>query len=158
MSFHALVRSKLDCAAPAWKPWLSDTNLSCLDRLENRSLRLITGQLVSTPLQALRLGAYVQSYPTCSSHLILKAKVKALRSTDDHPKRIALDVNILQRLQNCSSFRRKTEELSTLLSPDLQHRQDIIHFPSPPWQQISLTKDELPPLFLELLVELMAPT
>ena len=105
MSFHALVRSKLDCAAPAWKPWLSDTNLSCLDRLENRSLRLITGQLVSTPLQALRLGAYVQSYPTCSSHLILKAKVKALRSTDDHPKRIALDVNILQRLQNCSSFR-----------------------------------------------------
>ena len=31
MVFHALVLSKLDYVAPAWQPWLSDTNLSCLD-------------------------------------------------------------------------------------------------------------------------------
>ena len=61
MAFHALVCSKLDYAAPAWQPWLSDTNLSSLDRLKNHSLRLITGQLVSTPLEALRLEADVQS-------------------------------------------------------------------------------------------------
>ena len=137
MAFHTLVCSKLDYTAPAWQPWLSDTNLSCLDRLQNRSLRLITGQLVSTPLEALRLEADVQSYPTCSKRLILKAKEKALRSTDDHPKRIALDVNVPQRLQNRSSFRRKAEELSTLLPPNLQHRQSIVHFLSPPWQQSS---------------------
>ena len=133
MAFHALVRSKLDYAAPAWQPWLSDTNLSCLDRLQNRSLRLITGQLVSAPLEALRLEADVQSYPTCSKRLILKAKEKALRSTDDHPKSIALNVNIPQRLQNRSSFRRKSEELYTLPLPDFQYRRNIIHFPSPPW-------------------------
>ena len=52
-------------------------------------------------------------------------------------KRIALDVNIPQSLQSRSSFRRKGEELSTLLPPDLQHRQNIIHFPSSPWQQSS---------------------
>ena len=137
MAFHALVRSKLDYAAPAWQPWLSDTNLSSLDCLQNHSLRLITGQLVSTPLEALRLEADVQSYPTCSKRLILKANEKALRSTDDHPKYIALDVNIPQRLPSRSSFRRKAEELLTLLPPDLQHRQNITHFPSPPWQQSS---------------------
>ena len=38
MAFHALVRSKLDYAAPAWQPWLSETNLSNLDRLQNCSL------------------------------------------------------------------------------------------------------------------------
>ena len=38
MAFHALIHNKLDYAAPAWQPWLSDTNLSCLDRLQNRSL------------------------------------------------------------------------------------------------------------------------
>ena len=38
MAFHGLLRSKLDYAAPAWQSWLSDTNLSCLDRLQNRSL------------------------------------------------------------------------------------------------------------------------
>ena len=137
MIFHALVRSKLDFAAPAWQPWLSDTNLSRLDCLQNHSLRthLYSGQLVSTPLKALRLEADVQNYPTCSKRLFLKAKEKALRSTADHPKRIALDVNISQRLQSRSSFRQKAEELSTLLPPDLQHRQNITHFPSPPWQQ-----------------------
>ena len=135
MAFHALVRSKLNYAAPAWQPWLSDTNLSSLYRLQNYPLRLITGQHVSSPLEALRLEADVQSYPTCSKGLILKANEKALRSTDDHPKRIALDVNIPQRLLSHSSFRRKAEELSTLLLTDLHHRQNITHFPSPPWQQ-----------------------
>ena len=105
MVFHALVRSKLDYAAPAWQPWLSDTNLSNLGRLQNHSLRLITGQLVSTPLEALRLEADVQSYSTCSKILILKANKKARRSTDDHPKRISLDANIPQSLQSRSSFR-----------------------------------------------------
>ena len=137
MAFHALVCSKLDYAAPAWQPWLSETNLTNLDRLQNRSLRLITGQLVSTPLEALQLEADVQSYSACSKRLILKANEKARRSTDDHSKRIALDVDIPQRLQSGSSFRRKAEELSSLLPLDLQHRQNIIHFPSPPWQQSS---------------------
>ena len=137
MAFHALVRSKLDYAVPAWQPWLSDTNLSNLDRLQNHSLRLITGQLISTPLEALRLEANVQSYSTCSKRLIVKANEKARRSTVDHPKCIALDVNIPQLLQSRSSFRRKAEELLTLLPPDLQHRQNITHFPYPPWQQSS---------------------
>ena len=133
MAFHALVCSKLDYAAPAWQPWLSDSNLSNLDCLQNCSLQLITGQLLSTPLETLQLEADVQSYSTCSKRLILKANEKAKHSTDDHPKRIALDVNIPQRLQRCSSFCQKAEELSTLLLPDLQHRQNI-HFLSPPWQ------------------------
>ena len=119
MAFHALIRSKLDYAAPAWQPWLSDTNLSSLDCLQNHSLQLITGQLISTPLEASWLEADVQSYPTCSKCLILKANEKALCSTDNHPKRIALDVNILQHLQSRSSLHWKAEELSTLLPPDL---------------------------------------
>ena len=137
VAFHALVCSKLDYAASAWQPWLSNTNLSSLDRLQNHCLGLITGQLVFTPLEALRLEAGVQSYSTCSKRLILKANEKARRSTDDHPKRITLDVNISQGLQGHSSFRQKAEEISTLLPPDLQHRQNIIHFPSPTWQQRS---------------------
>ena len=68
MAFHALICSKLDYAASAWQPWLSTTNLSCLDCLQNRSLFLITGQLVFLPIKALRLEADVQSYDTCSNH------------------------------------------------------------------------------------------
>ena len=38
IAFHALIRSNLDYAASAWQPWLSTTNLSGLDLLQNRSL------------------------------------------------------------------------------------------------------------------------
>ena len=91
ITVHALIHSKLDYAAPVWQFLLSDTHLLCLDRLQNRSLWLITGQLASTPLVALNLEANVQSYPTCSKCLILKAREKALRSTVHHPKRFALE-------------------------------------------------------------------
>ena len=68
IAFHALIRSIFDYAAPAWQPWLSATNLSCLDCLQNRSLRLITGQLVSAALEALSLNnADIKSYHTCSN-------------------------------------------------------------------------------------------
>ena len=94
----------------------------------------MAGQLESTPLGVFRLEADVQSYHTCSSRLILNASEKELHSTNDHSKRVALADDIPQRLQNRSSFRRKAEEISTLLPPALQHRQNIIHFPSPPLQ------------------------
>ena len=91
---------------------------------------------MSTTLEALRLEADVQSYPTCTKRLILISIFEEpLRSTNDHPKHITLNVNILQRPQNCLSFCRKAKEISALLPPDLQYIQNIIHFPSPPWQQ-----------------------
>ena len=80
------------------------------------------------------MEADVQSYQTSSNRLILKASEKALRSTDDQPKRVALATNIPQRLQSRCSFRRKANELSTLLPPELQHRQNINRFSSPLWQ------------------------
>ena len=129
MAFHALIHSKLDYAVPAWQPWLSTTNLFCLDRLQNRSLQLITGQLISTPLEALWLEADIQSY-----HRHWHCIEKALHSTANHLKCVALATNIPQCLQSCCSFRRKANELSSLLPPELQHRQNINHFPSPPWQ------------------------
>lgn len=41
----------------AWKPWLSNTSITSMDRPH-----LITGQLVSSPLEALRLESGVQNY------------------------------------------------------------------------------------------------
>ena len=59
MAFHALIHNKLDYAVPAWQPWLSATNLPCLDRLKNYSLCLIAAHLVSSAIEALRLEADV---------------------------------------------------------------------------------------------------
>ena len=69
--WNKLIHNKSDYAGPAWQPWLSATNLSCLERLQNRSLQLITGQLVSTPSD-------IQSYHTCSNRLFLKSSRKGI--------------------------------------------------------------------------------
>ena len=98
-------------------------------------------------------------YSTCSKRLILKANEKARHSTDDHPKRIALNVNMPQFLQSRSSFRRKAEELSSLLPPDIQHTDKtsfifLLHHGS----KAPLIPDESPPLSQVLPVELIKTT
>ena len=73
----------------------------------------------------------------------LKASEKTLSSTDDHPKRVVLAADILQRLQNHSSFSRNAKKLSPFLPSELQPRQNIIHFPSPPWQHSTRHKGRI---------------
>ena len=133
-TYILLICSKLNSAAPAWQPWLSATNLYSLDHLQNHYLQLIIGQLVSTPLTALCLEADVQSYHTCSNHLILRAQEKALHSTNNPPKYFALAADIPQCLQNCGNFLLKANDTSTLFLAQFQHHQTIKHFPSASWQ------------------------
>jgi hypothetical protein len=49
-------------AGGGWLPWLSATSVETLDRAQNRFLRIITGQLASTPTDALRVEAGFQSF------------------------------------------------------------------------------------------------
>ena len=104
-----------------------------LEALQNRALCIVTGQLVSTPLDALRKEANVNSYSTTSKQLILKAREKAFRNTDDHPKRIALNAHVPQRLQSRSNWCRKASELAMALPEALNHRQQTDHFTITPW-------------------------
>ena len=140
-AFHALVCSKLDYSAPAWQPWLSNTN--SLDHIQNQALRLITGQLVSTPLKSLRLESGIQSYYTESKRMIVWAREKWLRTAADHPKQLALQNNIPQRIATQSSFRCKATELSTILPEELSHRQVTNLFPSPPWLPSSFCTNQI---------------
>ncbi len=50
--------------APAWQPWLSATRLEQLERCQNRALRVITGQLQTTPVETLTREAGVCSMTT----------------------------------------------------------------------------------------------
>ena len=71
--YYAYVRSKLDYAGPGWQPWLSESNIGILERVQNKALRAITGQLGSSPVEALRLEAQVPSYETHMNQAALKS-------------------------------------------------------------------------------------
>ncbi len=47
--YRALHLSVINYAAPAWQPWLAPSRLDHLERCQNKALRIITGQLKTTP-------------------------------------------------------------------------------------------------------------
>ena len=132
--FFALVRSKLNYAAAAWQPWVSDTGMERLDRIQNKGLRIVTGMYQSSPLQALRLEADVPSYATASKRMILQSYEKALRSAPDHPKRLALEEAMPPRNKRPSWYL-QANELARLLPAGADHRKPLALFSTPPWYE-----------------------
>jgi hypothetical protein len=49
-------------AGGGWLPWLSASTVEMLDRAQNRNLKIITGQLASSPTYALKVEAGFQSF------------------------------------------------------------------------------------------------
>ena len=83
--YNAHIKSVMDFGAPAWQPWISDTNMKLLETAQNKALRHITGQMRSSPVEALRAESGINNYRTTSQRLTLSAKERepsdALRST-----------------------------------------------------------------------------
>ncbi len=69
----------------AWQPWLSASRLEQFERCQNRSLRVITGQLQMTPVETLRREAGVCSMTTLMRRQTGIAYKKASRKTSGHP-------------------------------------------------------------------------
>jgi len=129
-------RSIMDYAAPAWQPYLSRTRMNMLEVAQNQCLRLINGQYASTPLEALRIEAGVQSYATVSKQHCSIAREKALRVKEDHPRALALaaDSAPTHRLKGKSSWRVEAVKNIAHLQLDQLPREPL---PNPfiqPWK------------------------
>ena len=95
--YHAFVSSHLSYAGAGWQPYICAKNREDLIRLQNKALRAITGQFLSTPVEALRLEAGIQSYDTHSKRLLARSWEKALRCPADHPRRATADESVDRR-------------------------------------------------------------
>ncbi len=77
---------------------LAATCLEQLERCQNRALRVITGQLQTTPVEKLRREAGVCSMTTLMSRQTAISYEKAARLTPDHPRRRLLNSPVRHRL------------------------------------------------------------
>jgi hypothetical protein len=84
--YQAMSLSILKYCGPAWQPWLSNTSLSLLQRAQNRALRLITGQVLSTPVEALHLEANISSVQSTSRQDALIGWERTLRLPPNNPR------------------------------------------------------------------------
>ena len=95
--YHAFVNSHLSYAGAGWQPYICDENSKKLNRLQNKALRLITGQFLSTTVEAFCLKAGIHSYDTQSKCLSARSWEKALRCPTDNPRRATADESLDRR-------------------------------------------------------------
>ena len=130
--YQTFVKNRLDYAAAAWQPWLSDPSIRELDTVQNRALRLITGQMRSSPLDALRYEAGVSSYQTMVDRMCLQSVEKALRLPEDHPRFETWQQAIPSKNQR-KGWKAKGDELLSKLPVEATDRLPIQMYVCAPW-------------------------
>ena len=109
------IRSVMDYCAGGWQPWVSVTNMDRLEKLQNEALRIVTGQLRTTPTEALRCEANLSSYADHAKDLWSIAYEKGLRLPIDNPRASSLQQSTRHRLVR-SSLRNEGRKLTEALS------------------------------------------
>ena len=123
----------MNYAGFAWQPSTAQSHLENLDRLQNRALRIITGQYQSAPVDALRREVGIPSMKTQASRNTIKAAEKCVRLPEDHPRRIAFDTAVAAPKNKRQSWRSQAEQLKASLPAGMENRCAISYFDYPPW-------------------------
>ena len=108
----AMVRSLISYAAAGWAPWISATSLQQLIQAENRSLRIVSGLLNTSPLESIVIEADVQDLKTYLEYIIGRSWLIVHCLPPSHPRSLALSGNVVQRTRRVG-WRTKGHEICT---------------------------------------------
>ena len=131
--YHAFISSKMHYASAAWQPWLSESNVKVLDSIQNRALRIMSGQVASSPVEALRAEMDIPSFATQRDRRCLLAKEIAERRPEDHPRRLALE-SVVKTKNQRNNWGRRSLELTKLLPEDAAPRLPLTTSLCDPWK------------------------
>ena len=84
--YTALIHSTLHYCGAAWQPWTANLNVAILERVQNRALRVLTGQLADTPLECLRTDAELTSFETHIRRNCIVAWERSARLPTGNPR------------------------------------------------------------------------
>jgi hypothetical protein len=134
MLFHALVRGAMDYSGAAWQPWLSKTGMDELERAHNKALRAVTGQLRTTPVEALHMEVATPKYSRVVDYLAASAWEKARRLPEGHPRKAATDHEVPQRTKG-GSWRTLAKQVCSESGLDNEDTDGLIWRGPPPWER-----------------------
>ena len=117
--FSALIQSTSLYAGFAWMPCAAKSNLQKLNIALNRSLRMVTGQLLATPVEAQRLECGLSSLETEMNRLIVRAAEKA--------RRLDFEATTTSRMDR-EKWRKVANHLGRQLPQDIQPSADIQYY------------------------------
>ena len=133
--YIGLINSSINYAGFAWQSSISDTQIKALERLSNRALRICTGHMKKTPVEALYLEMRLPNIRTQIKRSATTAAEKCLRSNSDHPRRIAFENAATPRTKALKRTNWAIEAKKNIsnLGLDDDPRKPLTHFNHPPW-------------------------
>ena len=86
-TYTATSRSLVEYAGAAWHPWMSSTNLERLEAAQRFAGRAVTGQLKTTPNEAVLLDAGLPTIKERCKFIAINALEKSMRLDPSNPRR-----------------------------------------------------------------------
>jgi len=133
--YTANVKSAMHYAGFAWQPCLAEAQIKALERTQNSALRSVTGQNMSTPVEALTLEVGDQTIRTEIRRNAAIAAEKAMRMPTDHPRRLAFEMaDNSRRVKKTSWGTMARDVISDIPDADaMSNRRPLTYFDVPPW-------------------------
>ena len=131
--YMATVHSVLHFCGAAWQPWLAKTNLLILERVQNRALRCMTGQLQDTPLECLRNEAGIDSFATAVRRNCQIAWEKCARLPTSNPRSELYKHPVHHRWRNRNRFSCMAQAACSSTGLDSIPREPFKDWHPPPW-------------------------
>ena len=133
--YFSHIRSVMDYAAPGWQPWLAASNMEALEVVQNKALRIVTGNVQKSRVSARRKEAVTPSYATMSKRTILRSVEKAVRLPSDHPRKIALCKDPVPMKNSRRSWRHVGNQLGdAFAAASTYERQPFAPYARAPWE------------------------
>ena len=131
------IRPALEYASPSWTPWISETNMKNLQRVQNDALRSVAGLTATCPVDFLHLETNVEPLKDRfrKNNLLLREKYKRLPIKD--PRRKMLDKESKIRLKTRQGWRHQVKE------NELPYDVEELKPPLAPWRLTKLRFDEV---------------
>ena len=128
-------KTVIDYSGSAWQPWLSESQVLRLERVQREALRLITRQSKTSPVDCMRLELGLPSIRASIKANCMKSHEKALMLPLDHPRRICLDQEPVVRLERRTNCRTTGLRLLENLPPEANKRRPFSFYAVSPWEQ-----------------------
>jgi ribonuclease HI len=135
--YLTFIRSRLDYGAAAWQPWLSETSIEKLDVVQNKAMRIASGQMSRAPVDALRFETGVADYWTIVNRMCIQAVEKAMRLPTDHPRYETWKEAVPSKNLRLG-WKAKCDSLLELMPAEANERRPIEMYACPPWKERAL--------------------
>ena len=125
-------RSCIECASSSWAPWISDTGLAKLQRVQNEALRSVAGLTKTCHIDFLHLEANIEPLKNRFANIDEILYDKYARVPPSDGRRQLLDKEVTPRLKTRHGWR-----FETLVRVDNSIKRDISTPLTPPWRNLS---------------------